>query len=176
MPTPPSQPAPHRHSTARLPSRSRWRPRRLLILGALGAMAVAAQGTALARSRLSHQRLLGLALRESSAYGDARPRRIEFAVGRLKRAMHVIAPSSTVNTPTSSGGAEQPGEANSLVALVLVRGVFVSHGPHPRGTPAPSGHILEFVIDERTGSVEATSLSPRVRVPLSRLGAVTRLR
>ena len=73
-------------------------------------------------------------------------------------------------------GLKALGGANSIVDLVAMHGRFTSSGSHPHNTPEPKGKVLEVIFSAHSGTVFAVSLAPRVPVPLSRLGRVTRLR
>jgi hypothetical protein len=149
---------------------------RLLAIGsaALGALvlAAAAPASSASQARLSHAQVLKIALRVARADGDARPTRIELASGRLEVAVKVFDPRAH---PTAHG-LKALGGARSIVDLVAMHGRFASHGPHPHNRLEPKGRVLELIMNAHSGTVFGVSLAPKVPVPLSRLGHVTRLR
>jgi hypothetical protein len=122
--------------------------------------------------RLGPAQVLKIALRVANADGDPHPSRIELASGRLKAAVKVFDPHAH---PTPAG-LRALGGAKSTVDVVAMNGHFTSAGSHPRFKPQPKGKVLELIMNARSGVVFGVSLGPKVRVPLSRLGRVTRLR
>jgi hypothetical protein len=138
----------------------------VMVVLVAAAAAVPASGT-----RLTDAHVLEIALRVAKADGDAHPTRIELASGRLKAAVKVFDPHAH---PTAAG-LKALGGARSIVDLVAMHGRFTSHGPHPHNAPEPKGRVLELIMNAHSGTVFAVSLGPKVRVPLARLGRVTRL-
>jgi hypothetical protein len=125
---------------------------------------------------LTLRQVLRIALSRAKFDGDRHPTKVRAAKGRLSKALRVMDTIGKTSFPLQPGGPEAPGNASSQVYLVAMRGHFVVNGPHPHGSPAPKGHVLELIVDAHTGVVEGLSLGPRLRAPLSRLGRVTRLR
>jgi hypothetical protein len=145
---------------------------------ALGAAALAAltfaasqAGAATIAKPLGHAQVLKIALRLAKLDGDSHPSQVMLASGHLQKAVKVFDPAAH---PTRLG-LEKLGGAKSLVDLVAMRGHFTSSGPHPIHTPKPKGKVLELIMNAHTGAVFGVSLGPKLRVPLSRLGPVTRL-
>ncbi|MCW3033869.1 MAG: hypothetical protein JWM60_2214, partial [Solirubrobacterales bacterium] len=130
---------------------------------ALSAPAGADSGTALGARGVE-----GVALRVARAWGDRHPRAIEYASGTLEDAMAVLEPEGGSTSPSSPGDVE----SHSAVDLIAVWGHFTSNGSRPRGTKAPTGTVMELIVDAHSGFVEVRSLSHRLPAPLSRLGSV----
>jgi hypothetical protein len=141
---------------------------------ALGAASLAAApAPAAAKSKLlSRAQVLKIALRVARVEGDAHPTRIELASGRLKAAIKVFDPHAH---PTSAG-LKALGGGKSTADVVAMHGRFTSTRPRPHNARAPKGKVLELIFSAHSGTVFALSLGPKVPVPLSRLGHVTRLR
>jgi hypothetical protein len=143
----------------------------LIALTVLVSSSAPASGSS-APKMLSGAQVLKVALHVAKLDGDARPSELAVASGPLEKAVKVFDPHAH---PTKAG-LEKLGGAKSLVDLVAMRGRFTSRGPHPHNRPEPKGRVLELIMSARSGVVFGVSLGPKVPVPLSRLGSVTRLR
>jgi hypothetical protein len=117
----------------------------------------------------------GIARHAAKQWGEKHPQRIAYTTAALAPAMKVAAGEAPA-TPLVAPDSESPaGDPASLVDVVAVWGHFTANVHPPRGAKAPTGTVLELVVDAHTGAIESRSLSDRVRVPLSRLGKVHRL-
>jgi|HubBroStandDraft_6_1064221.scaffolds.fasta_scaffold624851_2 hypothetical protein len=161
-----------------IPAMRVWR-RSLVCAGALLVLAVpmttggAGAWAAGSTEALSSGQVLDIALQQAKNSDDARPVDIRMASGPLETALKIESLGSTSYPPTSPSGPAAPGDANSTVYLVALRGRFV----HPRGLPgeAPaSSHVLELIIDAN-GFVQSLGYMSKVPVALSHLGPVTQL-
>jgi hypothetical protein len=138
---------------------------------ALGAPAGADSGAVLGARRVE-----GAALQLAKAWGERHPRTIEYASGTLEDAMAVLAPDAVRNPNASPNGPDAQGGAHSAVDLIAVWGHFTANVSTPPGAKAPTGTVMELIVDAHSGFVETRSLSHRLPAPLSRLGVVRVLR
>jgi hypothetical protein len=118
----------------------------------------------------------GVAVRIAKAWGERHPRTIEYASGTLEDAMAVLAPHAVRDPNASPNGPDAQGGAHSAVDLIAVRGHFTANVSPPRGAKAPTGTVMELIVDAHSGFVETRALSDRLPAPLSRLGVVRVLR
>jgi hypothetical protein len=143
---------------------------------AVTAAALSAPAGADSGAVLGARRVEGAALRLAKAWGERHPRTIEYASGTLEHAMAVLAPDAVRNPNVSPNGPDAEGGAHSAVDLIAVRGHFTANVPTPPGARAPTGTVMEMIVDAHSGFVEMQSLSDRLPAPLSRLGVVRVLR
>lgn len=117
----------------------------------------------------------GVARRAAKRWGEKHPQKIAYTTAALAPGRKVAdgeAPGRPLAAPDSGSPA---GDPTSLVDVIAVWGHFTANASPPRGAKAPTGTVLELVVDAHTGAIETRSLSDRVRVPLSRLGTVHRI-
>jgi hypothetical protein len=132
---------------------------------------VAPTGATLSATQLGSA---GLAL--SSAIGsDSSPTGVESATGTLQQVASVMNPKLDVPVSTSP---EMKQWWNSQADLLVLHGHFTLNSAPMASwaTGAPSGAVLDVIIDAHTGAVEATRIAEEAPASLSSLGAVTRLR
>jgi hypothetical protein len=141
----------------------------LCVLAAVAA--TPARGETISRGR--ETKILRVALRAARFAGERHPKDIIAATGTLANASRVIEPPSEGMSFFPAGAA--PGDAGSIVYLVAMHGHFTANKA-PHGHRAPKGRVEEIIIDAATERVESLFIGPGVRVPLSHLGPVTRLR
>jgi hypothetical protein len=146
-------------------------------LAAAAAAAVTAVGLAVpagadSGATLGARGVEGVALRVAKAWGERHPHAIEYATGTLEDATAVIAPDAVSNRNGSPTPPDAEGGARSAVDLIAVWGHFTANGSTPHGAKAPTGTVMELIVDAHSGFVEVHSLSHRLPAPLSRLGSV----
>jgi hypothetical protein len=131
---------------------------------------VAPTGAVLPATQL---RSTGLTL-SSAIGGEPSPTEIESATATLQQAASAMNPRLTVPASTSP---EMKRWWNSQADLLVLHGHFTL-GSMPRASwanGAPSGTVLDVIIDAHTGTVEATRVAEEAPASLSSLGSVTRL-
>jgi hypothetical protein len=119
----------------------------------------------------AEQLTLQKALQKATFDGDAHPKFVVYATTTLTIASEALDPTRRSFFPAGEG----PGDASSVVDLVLMGGHFVADVPAPRGATAPTGTVLGLVFEKQSGFLEELSLTDSLP-SLSRLGTLTRLR
>ncbi len=101
--------------------------------------------------------ILGTARSTSERADVPSPSAVSVAQGTLREAMLSVNPEVTL--PTAPGGGQEAW-LNSTVDLVSMRGSFTLHDAHvPHGDPAPTGSVLDLVIDAHTGEIVGRALT-----------------
>ncbi|MGO9490531.1 MAG: hypothetical protein ACLQBB_16095 [Solirubrobacteraceae bacterium] len=108
-----------------------------------------------------------VALEAAKANGDAEPAFVVYVTATLQAASEALGGEGKSFFPAGEG----PGDAGSVVDLVVMGGHFTSDGSRPPGAAAPKGTVLSVTIDS---FVEITSLGEKLP-SLTALGPVTRL-
>jgi hypothetical protein len=104
---------------------------------------------------LAASQVLAIARSEASRAGEVAPT-LSVTRGSLEDAMRSIDPSTII--PESAEPAEKAMFATP-VSLVIMHGTFtLTSASVPRGVKAPSGSVLELIIDEHTGEVMGRAL------------------
>jgi len=95
--------------------------------------------------------ILTTARSDSVRAGVPSPSAVAVAQGSLREVMRTVNPDVTL--PSSPGGGQEAW-LNSTVDLVSMHGGFTLHDAHvPHGYPAPTGSVLDLVIDTHSGEL-----------------------
>jgi hypothetical protein len=97
-----------------------------------------------------------LALGTAGHDGEMAPTEIQATSGTLAQAAHATDPDDPVPTITDPRTGRP--WAESPVEVVTMRGHFTSGGPHPAGTPEPTGTVLTVTIDSASGRIVSQAI------------------
>jgi hypothetical protein len=105
--------------------------------------------------------------------GQAASGTVQTAQTSLKTALSAIEPNGTIPATQNTGYADL---LQSSTDLIVMHGQFtLTNAPRPPKTAAPTGSVLEIIIDAHTGWVDGLRVGNRAATDLSKLGAVTTL-
>jgi hypothetical protein len=91
----------------------------------------------------------------------------------LEKAISATEPSTVLPTTRTES---QSKLLKSTTVLVVLHGQFSApNAPRPHGEPAPSGSVLELIIDAHTGWVDGYRLGESQHADLSSLGQAAAL-
>jgi hypothetical protein len=141
---------------------------------ALAAAALSAVAGADGAPTLGARGVAGIARHAAQQWGERHPHSLEFVTASLGAAKDVVGGNAPAQ-PAPPDPAASQGAASSEVDVIAVWGHFTANASPPRGAKAPTGTVLELIVDAHTGAIETRALYHRVPVPLSRLGTVRRL-
>jgi len=115
--------------------------------------------------------MLDIAPAAAKNAGEATPTDVEAVLTTVGAGMKAMSTRYVAPTTPSGGLAAY---MSSPAYLIVMHGHFVlSHARLTPGDPAPTGTVLEFVVDAHTGRADAYALSSTVATPLTKLGTVT---
>ncbi len=101
--------------------------------------------------------ILSAARSNSAQAGVTSPSAVSIAQGSLREVMTSVNPEVTL--PAAPGGGQEAW-LNSTVDLVSMHGSFTLYDAHvPHGQPAPTGSVLDLMIDAHTGQIVGRTLT-----------------